>query len=299
MYELSQLRCFVAVAEELHFGRAAERLNITQPPLSRQIQILERILNVKLLSRTSRAVRLTPAGKTFLVEARKILRTADEAAVAVRRVALGQVGSITIGFTAAAAYSYLPNLIRAARKVLPDADLVLKEMISSEQIEALGARRIDIAFMRLPLPQRGLETLKVQSERLMAALPERHRLCAQNRLALASLAEEPFIMYSPDEARYFYDLVSRAFAGEGLTPRAIQYLAQVHTILSLVRSGLGVSLVPESAAALGVKGVVLKELQMPPKRSVELFMVWHAKNENPLVHTWARIAREAGNCPSI
>lgn len=299
MYELSQLRCFVAVAEELHFGRAAERLNITQPPLSRQIQILERILNVKLLSRTSRAVRLTPAGKTFLLEARKILRAADEAAVAVRRVALGETGSISIGFTAASAYSYLPNLIRAARKRLHDADLVLKEMVSSEQIEALGARRIDIAFMRSPPPQRGLETLKVQSEQLMVALPERHRLCTQRRVALASLVEEPFIMYSPDEARYFYDLVSRTFSTEGFTPRSIQYLAQVHTILSLVRSGLGVALVPESAAALGVKGVTLKELQMPARRPVELFMVWHSKNDNPLVATWARIAREVGINGSI
>ncbi len=299
MYELSQLRGFVAVAEELHFGRAAERLNMTQPPLSRQIQILERILNVKLLSRTSRAVRLTPAGKTFLIEARKVLRMADAAAVAVRRIALGQLGSVTIGFTAASAYSYLPNLIRAARRILPDADLVLKEMISSEQIEALGARRIDIAFMRSPQPQRGLEILKVQSEQLMAALPERHRLCAQKRVPLASLAEEPFIMYSPDEARYFNDLVSRAFSSENLTPRSIQYLTQVHTILSLVRSALGVALVPASAAALGMKGVVLKELHQPPRRPVELFMVWHAKNENPLVATWARIAREAGACASV
>jgi DNA-binding transcriptional LysR family regulator len=291
MYELSQLRCFVAVAEELHFGRAAERLNLTQPPLSRQIQILERILGVKLLNRTSRTVRLTPAGRVFLVEARQILRMSEEAAVSVRRVALGQGGTITIGFTAAAAYSYLPDLVRSARKFLPNADIVLKEMITANQLEALGAQKIDIGLMRSPNPCRGFERLRVHTEQLVAALPEGHRLCASERVTLQSLAEEPFIMYAPDEASYFHDLVTKAFAKQGLVPRSVQYLAQVHTILSLVRSTLGVAMVPESASSLSVKGVVLRELQLPPKRSVELFMVWRTKNDNPLVAAFTRLAR--------
>jgi DNA-binding transcriptional LysR family regulator len=299
MYELSQLRCFVAVAEELHFGRAAERLNLTQPPLSRQIQILERILGVELFNRTSRAVRLTPSGRAFLVEARRILRLSEEAAVTVRRVALGQVGSISIGFTAASAYSYLPDLVRRARRALPEVDLVLKEMVSSQQIEALGARRIDVSFMRSPLAHHGFDTLRVQKERLVAALPDCHRLSAQPRVSLESLAEEPFIMYSPGEARYFHDLILTLFAKRGLAPRAVQYLAQVHTILGLVRSTMGVSLVPESAAVLSVKGVVLKELQPPSRPSVELFMAWRSKNDNPLVSALIKLARDPAARPPM
>ncbi len=144
MFELSQLRCFVAVAEELHFGRAAARLNMTQPPLSRQIQILERILGVKLLQRGNRLVRLTPAGQSFLTEARLILKLTESAALLARRVAEGKAGSVNIGFTAASSYSYVPELVAACRQQLPDVELILKEMVSGDQLKRLGAGEIDI-----------------------------------------------------------------------------------------------------------------------------------------------------------
>ena len=129
MFELSQLRCFVAVAEELHFGRAAQRLNMTQPPLSRQVQLLERILGVVLLDRTSRSVRLTPAGRSFLIEAKRILRLAESAALATRRIGKGDAGRVAIGFTAASGYSFLPNLVDLARTKLPNVDLALRELV--------------------------------------------------------------------------------------------------------------------------------------------------------------------------
>ena len=148
MFELSQVRCFVAVAEELHFGRAAARLNMTQPPLSRQIQILERILGVKLLQRGNRLVRLTPAGQSFLTEARLILKLTESAALLARRVAEGKAGSVNIGFTAASSYSYVPELVAACRQQLPDVELILKEMVSGDQLKRLGAGEIDIGLLR-------------------------------------------------------------------------------------------------------------------------------------------------------
>ncbi|GJD52907.1 Hca operon transcriptional activator HcaR [Methylobacterium crusticola] len=290
MFELNQLRCFVAVAEELHFGRAAQRLNLTQPPLSRQIQILERILDVVLLSRTSRAVHLTPAGRRFLAEARRILRLSEEAAATARRIAAGQAGSLTIGFTAASAYRTLPDLVRTARARLPEADILLKEMVSAAQAEALGAQRLDVGLMRPPLPPVADRSLRVARETLMAALPGDHHLARGDAVTAAALAAEPFIMYAPDEARYFHDLATELFAREGLSPRFVQHLAQIHTILSLVGSGLGLALVPDSARALQVKGVVLRPLATPPPRPVELFMVWRESNDNPLIPIVAELA---------
>lgn len=290
MFELSQLRCFVAVAEELHFGRAAERLHLTQPPVSRQIQVLERVLDVALLNRTSRAVRLTPAGRRFLVEARRILRLSDEAAATARRVAAGEAGSVTLGFTAASAYRTLPDLVRAARTRLPEADILLKEMVSSAQAEALGAQGIDLALMRPPLPTADAASLRIARETLVAALPEDHPLAAGASVTAEALAAEPLIAYAPGEARYFHDLVGDYFAQAGLAPQAVQHLAQIHTILSLVRSGLGLALVPDSAASLRVAGVTLRPLVPAPPRPVELFLVWRRSNDNPLIPILAELA---------
>ena len=176
MFELSQVRCFVAVAEELHFGRAAARLNMTQPPLSRQIQILERILGVKLLQRGNRLVRLTPAGQSFLTEARLILKLTESAAVLARRVAEGKAGSVNIGFTAASSYSYVPELVAACREQLPDVELILKEMVSGDQLKRLGAGEIDIGLLRPPIPRTGLQFFRVKAEPMIAAVPAGHRL---------------------------------------------------------------------------------------------------------------------------
>src|SRR5471030_3563579 len=145
-FELHQIRCFVAVADTLHFGKAAARMNMTQPPLSRQIQLLEHVLGVKLLDRTSRAVKLTPAGRVFLLEARRILRLTESAALATRRIASGEAGTITLGFTAASGYSFLPRLISTCTSRLPNVNVALKEMVSSEQTEAILTGRIDVCL---------------------------------------------------------------------------------------------------------------------------------------------------------
>jgi DNA-binding transcriptional LysR family regulator len=289
MFELSQVRCFVAVAEELHFGRAAARLNMTQPPLSRQIQILERILGVKLLQRGNRLVRLTPAGQSFLTEARLILKLTESAAVLARRVAEGKAGSVNIGFTAASSYSYVPELVAVCRRQLPDVELILKEMVSGDQLKRLGAGEIDIGLLRPPIPRTGLQFFQVKAEPMIAAVPAGHRL--SETIGLSDLAAEPFIMYAPYEARYFHDLLVELFSRAALAPVYVQHLAQIHSILAIVHSGVGVALVPEAAKNLQFNGVALRPLADPQQRTAELYFVWREDNDNPLLPVIAAIAR--------
>jgi DNA-binding transcriptional LysR family regulator len=290
MFDLSQLRCFVAVAEELHFGRAAARLNMTQPPLSRQIQVLEHIVDAPLLERTSRSVRLTPAGRSFLPEARRILKLAESASQVARRIALGKTGSLKIGFTAAAAYGFLPELIAACRARLPEVDFSLKEMVSGDQLEGLASGQIDAGLLRPPIARPELLTKRVVAEPLLAAIPEKHPLAAGETVSIADFDGQPFVMYSPYESRYFHDLLVAQFARAQILPRYVQHLSQIHSILAMVRAGLGVAIVPAAASSFEIATVKLKPLKLPTKTSVELFLVWRRDHENPLLPSLIDIA---------
>lgn len=282
MFDLNQLRCFVTVAEELHFSRAAARLHMTQPPLSRQIQLLEHNIGTALFTRSNRVVRLTPAGRTLLPEARTILRLAESASLSARRVGLGEAGSVSIGFTAAAGYRFLPEAIAHLRKALPDIDLQLKEMVSHSQLEALDNGRLDLGLLRPPITRDGMRSRCVVRETLMAALPQDHPLAQQPSLKLRDFDRQPLVMYSPDEARYFYELVGRIFSRVGVAPHYEQHVSQVHSVLSLVRAGLGVALVPEAASSLRYEGIVYRNVTgLAPARPVELHMVWKDDNDNP------------------
>jgi DNA-binding transcriptional LysR family regulator len=282
MFEFNQLRCFLAVAEDLHFGRAALRLNMTQPPLSRQIQSLEQELGVTLFERSSRSVRLTPAGRTFLPEARQMLRLAEIAAVSAKRVARGEAGAVTLGFTAGSSYAFLPRLVGLAMAEMPDVDLLLREMTTAVQMEALAAGRLDAGLVRLPVDRRGIELACVMREPLVLAAPEHHPLAVSNNTPrLRDLDREPLIMYSPTEGRYFYDLTSSLFHAAEVAPIYVQHLSQVHTILALVSAGMGLALVPESASSLRVGGVVLRELRPAPKAVAELHLAWRRGQDNP------------------
>jgi DNA-binding transcriptional LysR family regulator len=292
MFDLNQLRCFVAVAEELHFGRAAARLNMTQPPLSRQIQVLEHIIDAPLLARTSRSVRLTPAGRSFLPEAKRILKLAETASQVARRIALGKTGSLKIGYTAAAAYGYLPELIGACRKRLPDVDFSLKEMVSGEQLEALATGQIDVGLLRPPVGRPEFSTKRVLAEPLLAAIPKKHPLAAREPLSIKDFDGQPFVMYSPHESRYFHDLLVALFTQADVLPRYVQHLGQIHSILAMVRVGLGVSIVPAAAGNLKIADVRLRPLKLRTPAPVELFMVWRRDHENPLLPPLIEIAGE-------
>ena len=281
MFELSQLRCFVAAAEELHFGRAATRLNMTQPPLSRQIQLLERILGVTLLERTSRVVRLTPAGRVFLLEARRIIRLAESATLATRRVAQGDAGRIAIGFTAASGYSFIPQVVALAGDQLPNIDLELREMVTGDQVEALLTGLIDIGFVRPPLERQEFDTRRVVSDRLVAALPAGDARLSEGALRLEHFDHAPLIMYSREGAGYFHAMLVGLFQEAGVQPIYLQHVTQIHSMLGLVQGGLGAAIVPEAATVLQFSGVKFMPLVTIPEQPVELHMVWRRDNPNP------------------
>jgi DNA-binding transcriptional LysR family regulator len=292
MFDLNQLRCFVTVAEELHFGRAAARLNMTQPPLSRQIQVLEHIVDAPLLERTSRSVRLTPAGRSFLPEAKRILKLAESASQVARRIAMGKTGSLKIGYTAAAAYGFLPELIAVCRARLPEVDFSLKEMVSGDQLEALTSGQIDAGLLRPPIGRPELAIRRVLAEPLLAAIPRKHPLASVATLSIKDFDGQPFVMYSPYESRYFHDLLVAHFTHADILPRYVQHLGQIHSILAMVRAGLGMSIVPAAAASLRIADVKLRPLKLRTPNPVELFMVWRRDCENPLLPSLVEIAGE-------
>ncbi|HEY0234716.1 MAG TPA: LysR substrate-binding domain-containing protein [Afipia sp.] len=291
MFELNQLICFVTLAEELHFGRAARRLFMTQPPFSRQIHLLELHVDAKLFDRTSRSVRLTVAGERFLFEARRILRLAEGASAIAKKVALGRTGSLRVGFTAGSAYDFVPRLVTACLADLPDIDWSLKEMVTGDQLEALGSGEIDIGFIRPLLVRHGIDSTKVFAEGLRAAVPSNHPLARKKLLTLKDLDDQPFVMYSPHESRYFHELIVGQLAQANVHPRYVQYLGQIHSVLALVRAGLGLALVPQSASALHLDNVVMKPIALRSKAPVEVHAVWRRDNTSPLVPLVVSIAR--------
>ncbi len=289
MFSLARLSCFIAVAEELHFGRAAERLHMTQPPLSRQIQQLENELGVQLIDRTTRSVTLTPAGVAFLPDARRILQLAEGAALNVKRVPAGDLGTVVVGFTAASAHAVLPRLLDKAREQLPDVKLELREMVSAAQIEGLMTGELDLGMARPPVKRPGIVSRPLLHEQLIAALPAAHPLVDITRqLTLNDLDGQDVIMYSPVQARYFNELLVSTFTIAGATPRYVQYVTQVHTMLVLVRSGIGIALVPASAATLHPDGVVFRSIGAFRERPVELDAAWRGDSTNPALHRLLR-----------
>lgn len=284
LFSLNRLTCFIAVAEELHFGRAAERLHMTQPPLSRQIQQLENEVGVQLIDRTSRSVTLTAAGLAFLPDARRILDLAEGAVLTVRRVPTGDLGTVVVGFTGASAHAVLPQLLEKARQELPDVKIVLREMVSAVQMESLAIGELDLGLARPPLKRPGIASRPVLHESLVAAVPVDHPLAELDSLTIADFDDQPIIMYSPIDARYFHELLISTFTVVGVRPRYVQYVTQVHTMLVLVRSGIGMGLVPESAKTMQPDGVVFRNIDTTPKRPVELDAAWRIDNENPALH---------------
>ncbi|RRV10424.1 LysR family transcriptional regulator [Pseudomonas sp. v388] len=289
MVELHQLRCFVTVAEELHFGRAAKRLFMTQPPLSRQIQLLERSLGVELFDRSNRQVRLTLAGQHFLRDARHVLTYTEQASASTRRLARGETGQLLLGFTAVSGYSLIPGLLENAAWALPDVGVELREMVSGAQMEALEASMIDIGFVRRAVPRTGFDYRLVCSEPLLVAMSERHPLAQQAQVAMADLDQQPFIMYSPDEGRYFYDCIVGLFAIAGVSPRYLHHLGQTHSVLGLVRAGLGLAIVPQASRELYPGHLQFRPLQDASPRA-EIYMATRRDNDNPALAPFMEMA---------
>jgi len=291
--ELRHLRYFLAVAEELHFGRAATRLGIAQPPLSRQIRDLERELGTALFSRVKRRVQLTHAGRAFLAEARLTLAQADHARRTAQRAARGEVGWLRLGFVEAATYSgILPDVLGVFRMHVPNVGLDLFEMSSVQQAEALRDGRIELGIMHSP-PHDAAQWLQLErmlKDRMVAALPRGHRLAAQPRIALRALAPEPFLMFRRPSGPGLYDRVIAACQAAGFSPSVAQEAGQIQTLVGLVAAGVGVALVPGSLAQLRRPGVVYRPLSGAPV-DMGMWAAWRTGDESPVRERFVRALR--------
>lgn len=280
MFSFEQLRGFVAVAEELHFGRAAARLSMTQPPLSRLVQKLEREVGVRLFDRDSRGVGLTPAGNAFYGEARRLLALAESAPELARRISAGSAGTLRVGFTGGAGYGVLPRLLNHLSEQLPDLELELFELVSRDQVEAVQAHEIDLGLARPPFDTTLFGHRLLMREAMVVAVPHGHPLTALERpVRAADLASEMLIMHSDAKARYFYDLVV------GLVPvrheNVAHSVSQILTMVWLVQGGRGVALVPRSTELIHADGVSFLPFATPTPQPVELHAVWARDSQNP------------------
>jgi DNA-binding transcriptional LysR family regulator len=276
-FELRHLRYFVAVAEELHFGRAARRLGIAQPPLSQQIRQLEERLGVSLFSRTSRQVALTPAGEALLRGARRALAEVGLATAAARRAATGETDALRVAYTDSAALSVLPGAIRRFRDALPSVHLDLVEGSTAAQVDAVVRDLVDLAVVRGPVVQPALRTEVVLRESFLVALPESHPLAGLADIELRALAGEPMVLFPRHLAPEFHDTIVALCRAADFTPLIEYEGAEYQTILSLVAAGLGVSLVPRSVGNLQRRGVVYRPIPDAPPRA-EIAAVYRAEN---------------------
>ena len=261
--ELRHLRYFIAVAEELHFGRAAQVLGISQPPLSQQIQALEREVGARLFERTNRRVELSEAGRLFLQEARLVLAQVDKAADVARRAQSGELGELKIGFTSSAPFnSSIPQAIFAFRQAFPAVHLNLQEMSSTEVAESLVDESIQVGLMRpLPLPD-SLGVIELMREPLVAVLNAGHPLVdgSERGLHLAQLAQEPFVFFPRTYGSGLYAQLLNLARDAGFSPHFAQEAGEAMTIIGLVAAGLGVSVLPASYQRIRIDGVVYRTL---------------------------------------
>ena len=295
--ELRHLRYFLAVAEELHFHRAAARLHISQPPLSQQIRALERELGVTLLERNRRRVALTAAGESFRDDARSVLAAVDRAAERARNVARGAVGTLSIAFVGSAMFSpTLPDILREFRSGHPEVDLVLRELPTVAQLNALVRGELDLGVIRGPIAETDidpqLELLAIQRENLVAALPSDHPLTARRRLRAESLRGETFVILDRrDSPGLFASLVS-AMGEAGGVPDDVLEVAEMQTIISLVAGGFGVSLVPASVGQVDRSGVAFRPIAGPTP-TIELALAWRRGGDSPVRDAFIELARPA------
>jgi DNA-binding transcriptional LysR family regulator len=276
--DFRQINAFIAVAEELHFGRAAARLNLSQPPLSQQIKGLEEQLRVRLFERNRRSVRLTPAGQAFLRHAYEVLRTAENGAQAARRAASGEVGELRVGYSASALYSdeVLQAIVRY-RQRWPGVEIRLLEGSTRSTARDLEADRLDLGFVRGPLPDAALDwpaerRRLVSRDPLLVAMPRRHPLTARRRVALADLGAERFIVMARHLGTALNDLLDRLFNVAGVRPQIALETAEMASLLGLVGAGAGIAIVPVAVAHHRSRCVAFRSIA-DANAEIELFQL--------------------------
>ncbi|GGC09135.1 isoleucine biosynthesis transcriptional activator [Oxalicibacterium flavum] len=293
--ELRQLRYFVTVAEEMHFGRAAQRLHMTQPPLSLAIRSLENALGTALFRRNSRSVALTPAGAALLPEAQRILQQTAALPDLLRRAASGASGSLSLAFVSTADYSVLPSFLREFRETYPAVEIDLREATTDVQIEELTQGRIDVGLLIPPLPEKArleIDYLPVLSEPLILAAPKGlQALRGKARADLALLTELPLIVFPRRIAPALHDAILACYHEAGLTPRIGQEAIQMQTIIGLVSAGMGIALVPQSVSNLKRPGVDYRPLTNRTPM-VETGLAWRRDNASPVLHAFLELLRK-------
>lgn len=290
--DLRHLRYFVTVAEELHFGRAASRLGMAQPPLSQQIQRLEQLLAVRLLERTSRRVHLTPAGEVFLVEARRVLAAAEGAVDAAQRVGRGESGTLRVAFAATVMFLALPRIIRTFRADFPRVHLDLREMPTGPQLSGLQTGEIDIGFVREPRPDPELEIVTVMREPLRIAVHRSHPLAAKATLGVRDLMHEPFVLFPAELAPGLHAQVMALCRDAGFTPKVVEESRELYTSVALVEAGVGVSILPASVEKLGWTGVRYRPIPSA-KAETRIAAAWRKDRSRPVIDAFMRVVRGA------
>ncbi|BAZ02207.1 transcriptional regulator LysR family protein [Tolypothrix tenuis PCC 7101] len=290
--ELRHLRYFIAVAEELHFSKAAERLHIAQPPLSQQIQQLEAELGVELFQRkTKRQVQLTEAGKVFLQEAYGLLLQLETAIVLTQRIGRGQTGQLRIGFTSLVIYELLPSILRQFREQFPQVELVLRELTTSQQEQALRDSLIHVGFAHPPLEDDTLSYQSIHQQTLVVALPSNHSLAQTEHIQVQELEDEPLIMFPRYLAPGLYDLIMSLFRQRNIKPQITQEAVQMQTIIGLVSAGMGVAITPSVLQNLQRSGVTYRPL-LEAAPVIETAVIWQENSLTPLVENFLKFTQQ-------
>lgn len=288
--ELRQIEYFTVVAEELHFGRAAMRLQMTQPPLSQQILQLERELGVKLFERSKRHVKLTNAGKVFLQEVRHVLTQLEQAKVAALRAQMGMLGRLVLGFVGSAIFDILPIIVRGFQEKFPNVDLVFREMPTPMQIEAFHSKDIDIGFIRTPVIDPLLSLLSVHQETCIAVVPKLHPLAQHASISMGDLSTERFILVEREVWPSWYDDILSKCRDAGFSPFIRQEVKEIQTVVGLVAAGLGISVVPRSTANLHARDVVYVNIEGEAPH-VEMSIAWRTDDNSAIVKQFLDTAK--------
>ncbi|MFJ4824730.1 LysR family transcriptional regulator [Streptomyces bacillaris] len=296
--ELRHLNAFLAVAEELHFGRAAKRLQMAQPPLSQQIRQLERELGVQLFHRNTRSVRLTSAGESFLDPVRTVLDDLDTAVRAARSAGKGEYGRVTIGFAGASSHETLPRLTRAVRAAHPGLELVMTgQTYANTALSRVADGSLDLGFVRLPVTRPGVAHRVIDQEELICALPSDHPLARRVSVPLDVLAGEPFVSFPANSGSTVRDAMTEACESAGFTPRVVQEAPDSYTILALVAAGVGVTLTVTSVQHIQQNGLVYRRIAGPPIR-LSAALAWRPDNPSAALRAVLAVAEEALPTPA-
>jgi DNA-binding transcriptional LysR family regulator len=294
--ELRHLKYFVAVAEELHFTRAADRLHIAQPPLSQQIKQLEEELGTRLFERSKRQVELTTAGRAVLDEARRAIGQVERVVMAARRAQRGEVGELSVGVSSSAPYTTLPAILRTFRARYPAVRLTLYERSTEDQIAMLRTGTIDAGFVRAPSPADtvGLEIRPILREPLVVALPQGHQFGRRKQVAVSALKGAPFVLSPRHAAPTLYDQIVGLCRREGFEPQVAQEATQMQTIVSLVSAGLGVAIVPASIQKLHRARVLYRALQ-PNDVMTEMALIHDPANPSRVLDAFVELVEKTAH----